>query len=82
MNSKKLTLFSKSDLIAYTKYRNGEIKLGERIHLLETESWTEELKDAEPKYAVLGIPEDVGIKANWGRTGASTAWSSFLNSFF
>jgi formiminoglutamase len=81
MNSKKLTLFSKSDLIAYTKYRNGEIKLGERIHLLETESWTEELKDAEPKYAVLGIPEDVGIKANWGRTGASTAWSSFLNSF-
>ncbi|UVD79789.1 formimidoylglutamase [Myroides albus] len=82
MSSTKLKLLSKSELISLTNFRNGEIKFGERIRLLESPScWEEELKTHESKYVVLGIPEDIGVKANLGRPGADSAWQTFLSSF-
>jgi hypothetical protein len=32
------------------------------------------LKTCEAKYVLLGIPEDIGIRANYGRPGSSSAW--------
>ena len=82
MNSQKIKLFKKADLIALTKFRSGEIKFGERIHTLESDAnWESELATIDAKYAIIGIPEDIGVKANLGRPGTATAWQSFLNSF-
>ncbi|MDR2221591.1 MAG: formimidoylglutamase [Flavobacteriaceae bacterium] len=82
MNQGRLKLFTKADITALTSFRNGEIKFGERIHTIESDSnWEVALQSIEAKYVVLGIPEDIGVKANMGRPGASTAWNSFLKSF-
>src|SRR5699024_4833248 len=40
-----------------------------------------ELKNHSAKYVIFGIPEDIGIQANFGKPGATTAWDSFLSSF-
>lgn len=78
----KLKLLSRTDLLALTSFRNGEIKFGERIHLIESHNnWDQELKANDTKYVILGIPEDIGVKANLGRPGAATAYKSFLSSF-
>lgn len=40
-----------------------------------------ELSNLKAKYLIIGIPEDIGVRANLGRAGASDAWESFLKSF-
>lgn len=33
------------------------------------------------KFVIVGIPEDIGVKANYGVGGTSTAWNAFLEAF-
>lgn len=40
-----------------------------------------ELKSLNATYVILGIPEDIGVRANMGRPGAVDAWDEFLNIF-
>jgi formiminoglutamase len=40
------------------------------------------LNDTISKYVLIGIPEDIGVRANGGVGGADTAWLPFLQSFF
>lgn len=75
----KLKLYSANDLAKVTNHRSGEIKFGEKmltvpkgvdpVHFLEA---------TEVKYVILGIPEDIGIRANFGRPGAASAWESAM----
>lgn len=77
-----LKLFSALDISRNTSFRSGEIKFGERLQILEqTEDWAKELVKQDSKYAILGIPEDIGVQANMGRAGAAGAWDSFIKSF-
>ena len=39
------------------------------------------LQQSAAKYVLVGIPEDIGIKANHGIGGADTTWYPFLHSF-
>jgi formiminoglutamase len=41
----------------------------------------ESVKSLKARYVVFGIPEDIGVQANYGTAGAGTAWISFLQSF-
>src|SRR5436190_16404477 len=38
------------------------------------------LKESEAKYVLLGIPEDIGVRANFGRPGTASAWESAIKS--
>lgn len=77
-----LQILSKAELISRSSFRNGEIKFAERVCLINTPSdWQSELKTHTTKYVVVGICEDIGVKANFGRQGTQGAYSSFLNSF-
>ena len=58
--------------------RQGESKFGEKIDFVKN---TAELSNLKQKYILLGIPEDIGVRANYGKPGASKAWDAFLNSF-
>lgn len=79
---KHLKLFSALDISRNTSFRSGEIKFGERLQILEQrEDWAEELAKQYSKYAILGIPEDIGVRANMGRAGAASAWDNFIKSF-
>ena len=76
-----LIRFKQSDLAKITNFRNGEVKFGEKmITVPSTENPTEFIKQSEAKYVLLGIPEDVGVRANLGRAGTKTAWESAIQS--
>jgi formiminoglutamase len=77
----KLIPFTITDLGKITNHRNGEIKFGEKmITVPKGIDPLEFLATCEAKYVVLGIPEDIGIRANYGRPGAVSAWNSAIKS--
>ena len=79
---KHFKFYSKNDILSITKIRRFETKLGERVRHLKTEDeWPEVLAQSKAKYVLIGIPEDIGVKANYGTGGADTSWLPFLNSF-
>jgi formiminoglutamase len=79
---KSLELYSQKDIKQITRTRTNEIKIGEDVFVLKSlNNWEEELQNLNCKYVLLGIPEDIGVKANYGRGGAHTAWKPALDSF-
>ena len=77
----KLIPFTLTDLGKITNHRNGEIKFGEKM--ITVPKGIDPLKflaTCEAKYVLLGIPEDIGIRANYGRPGAASAWNSAIKS--
>ncbi|MDV6169714.1 formimidoylglutamase [Flavobacterium sp. DG1-102-2] len=73
--------FTVNDLTKYTAQRSGEIKFGERILTVPKDvSITDYLKTCEAKFVLLGIPEDIGVRANFGRPGTASAWESAIKS--
>jgi formiminoglutamase len=76
-----LIRFKQSDLAKITNFRNGEVKFGEKmITVPSDEEPTVFIEKSEAKYVLLGIPEDVGVRANLGRSGTSSAWESAIAS--
>ncbi len=73
--------FTLNDLTKYTAQRSGEIKFGERIVTIPKETGISDfLKATEAEYVLLGIPEDIGVRANFGRPGTASAWESAIKS--
>jgi formiminoglutamase len=64
--------FSEENRSFYLKKRPNETKLGENITTTVS---------AETRFALVGIPESVGVRANGGVGGTETAWESFLHAF-
>lgn len=74
--------YNKEDVLTLTKIRRFETKIGERVHLPNNrEQFEEILKTSSARFALFGIPEDIGVKANDGIGGAHTAWFPFLTAF-
>lgn len=79
-----LKFFHQIDLKKYVTIRKGEIKTGERIKTLRKNETLNALRghyDRGARFALLGIPESVGVLANMGSSGAETAWEAFLHCF-
>lgn len=72
-----LKFFSEKDSASFIKKRAGEIKFGERVQFVTS---LEDLKNHSAKYVLLGIPEDIGVRANFGNAGTSKAWEAALGS--
>jgi len=60
-----------------TSPREGEVRLGERVGVADAAGTLPE----GTRVAVLGVPEDVGVRANLGRPGARRMWRTFLPRF-
>lgn len=76
-----LIRFSTADLAKITNFRSGEVKFGEKMILIPTEQpIIDFLKTCESQFVLFGIPEDIGIRANFGRPGANSAWENSLKS--
>lgn len=79
---KLITIYTQKDIKQYTRTRQNETKLGEDVLFLNDESnWVADLQKLNCRYVMLGIPEDIGVRANYGRGGAHTAWKPALESF-
>ena len=74
--------YTKQEILSITNTRRFETKLGERIQVIANpENLEQSLKDSKAKFVIFGIPEDIGVKANYGVGGTGSAWESFLSSF-
>lgn len=77
----KLIPFTINDLAKVTNHRSGEIKFGEKMILIpKGVNYVDFLKESDAKYVLLGIPEDIGVRANYGRPGAASAWEYAIKS--
>jgi formiminoglutamase len=82
MNLTHFKQYNKQDILSLTQVRRFETKLGERIQVLGGNGqFTESLQSSVARYVVFGIPEDIGVQANYGTGGTGSAWISFLQAF-
>jgi formiminoglutamase len=73
--------YNKEDILYLTRLRRFETKLGECLQVLtHPDQFEEKLHKCQAKYILFGIPEDIGVKANYGKGGADSAWLPFLSS--
>jgi formiminoglutamase len=73
--------FTSSDLASITNHRSGEVKFGERIITIPAdESILDFISKSEAPFVLFGIPEDIGVKANFGRVGTASAYSNAIKS--
>jgi formiminoglutamase len=75
-------VYTKEDVLSITKIRRFETKIGERLQVLADPTNLEKsLQESKASFVIIGIPEDIGVKANYGVGGTETAWMPFLESF-
>lgn len=70
-----LHLYSRKTIKELYAPREGEIKFGDRIRFLEN---SEDLQHTPGRLVLLGIPEDIGVRANYGVPGTAKAWETCL----
>ncbi len=73
-----LRYYSPETLQTLTQQRPGETKLGQTISPLSSLT---QLENHPARFVLLGIEEDIGIRANLGKAGADEAWHYFLPAF-
>jgi formiminoglutamase len=79
---KHFKFYNKEDVLSITKLRKYHSRVGERVQVIKagSDDMTAALRQSSARYVLLGIPEDIGVKANYGVGGADTAWLPFLHS--
>lgn len=82
MTTPHFKFYNKQDLLYLTHLRRFETKLGERLQVVhDREQFEEKLQNSSAAYVLFGIPEDIGVKANYGKGGTDSAWLPFLSAF-
>lgn len=74
----KFRFFNETVRRKFLSRRKGELKLGQELEIVQS---FEEMAAHPAKYIIFGVPEELGVRANYGKPGAFTAWGSFLSSF-
>lgn len=70
-----LSLFTVNQKEELTAFRTGETKVGEKVQVLSS---LDDLEKPGAHFVLLGLKEDIGIRANLGQGGAATAWDYVL----
>ncbi|MBU1439171.1 MAG: formimidoylglutamase [Gammaproteobacteria bacterium] len=80
-----LNQYQAATLAAFQQLRQGEIRLGERLYWPTTNgdlpSLLQQAKASGVRFVILGIPEDIGPRANLGNGGAELGFQAFLKRF-
>lgn len=72
------TLYMPETITPLLNIREGETKFGESISFVHS---FEALEQHSAMFVLFGIPEDIGIRANQGKEGATRTWNDFLKTF-
>lgn len=70
-----LSLYSRELVLEMVNLRDGETKIGENVQFC---SELAKLSETTADFVLLGIPEDIGVRANYGIGGARSAWPAGL----
>lgn len=73
----KLKIYQERHIDRFLSLRPGETKLGEKVKFI---SGIEQLRESPAQFVLFGIPEDIGVLANYGQAGTSGAWNACLSS--
>lgn len=80
---KHLKIYNKQDILSLTRIRRFETKVGERLHTVaDAQQLESSIENSPARYVLIGIPEEIGVRANHGNSGTETCWIPFLQSFF
>ena len=71
-------VYTRADLDTLINRRQGETKLGETVHTFEQNNWEETLRSSPASFVIVGIPEDIGVRANHGTGGTHTVFEPAL----
>ncbi|MCX2839581.1 formimidoylglutamase [Salinimicrobium sp. MT39] len=74
----QLKFYSEKQVSKLISTRQGETKLGEKIMVATS---FEDVQKSGAEIVIFGIPEDIGVRANFGKPGTSNAWQAFLGAF-
>ena len=69
--------YTREQLNNLISYRDGETRLGQHVAVAGADI-RQALQSDAVKYVLLGIPEDIGVRANYGVGGAHTLWNPAL----
>ena len=70
-----LVLFTSKDRDTLLKRRKGESKFGEHVQLIpKLTNIYDNINNLDVDYVIFGIAEDIGVYANYGKTGTYKAW--------
>ena len=72
-----LKVYSPDFLLSLTSLRDGETKAGQKFQTLSGNDLSLIAKSTA-KFVLFGIPEDIGVRANFGIAGASEMWETAL----
>lgn len=79
---KHFKIYSKQDILQHTRIRKFETRIGESIQCLhESSKAFEAIRSSNAEYVIFGIPEDIGVRGNYGVGGTDSIWNPFLSSF-
>ncbi|MDQ2753842.1 MAG: arginase family protein [Bacteroidota bacterium] len=82
MIHQQLKIYNRQTVLSFTNIRKFETKIGEVVQTLPGSDDVEQaLQQSKAKFVIVGVPEDIGIKANGAIGGTVSAWNSFLQSF-
>lgn len=70
-----LRIYGAAELRAHTSDRNGEVKIGQKTQFVSS---LDEIAGSTARFVLLGIPEDIGVRANQGVAGTATVWEPSL----
>lgn len=77
----KLEVYNRKKIDSLYTARENELKWGNCIqHLSDASRWQEELQNSKASYVILGLPEDIGIRANFGKPGAALTFEKSISS--
>ena len=77
-----LKIYTKQDILSLTRLRRFETKIGERVQIISDATNIEKsVAQSNAKFVLVGVPADMGVKADLGMGGADTAWVPFLQAF-
>ncbi len=75
-----LDYFNRNQLKALLSERTGEDKLGSHFELISPTLPLEvALSSSKAQFVLFGIPEDIGVRANFGKPGAQSTWEFVRN---
>lgn len=73
-----LKFYNRKSVERLISFRDGEVKLGEKLNFIS--AWGD-LEKIDAEFAIFGIPEDIGVRANHGKAGTANAWKAYLKAF-
>jgi len=74
-----LKIYTRTQINKLIVKRPGESKFGTQVQLLSNVRHIyDQLSNLDVTYVLFGIPEDVGIFANYGKSGSSAAWEAAI----